>query len=139
MCSNADKLSAVLAKWLEPYSSTLVGGKMVASLPAIANLESKIRSTGWVSPNWSLSKELEPMLGGMGATILRPVIHSMVKDLPDEMIPEAMHGIVRSALDNGRLDLLEGKVSFDRDDIGRLHHLLELNLPVSGDRYEVQE
>ena len=49
MFSNRQKLAAVLAKWGQPAIQGLIGSK-INGLPLIANIEAKIKATGFVSP-----------------------------------------------------------------------------------------
>ena len=49
--SNAQILAAVLAKWGQPAIEQLTSGKL-DNLPWMQAVSNKVRSTGWVSPNW---------------------------------------------------------------------------------------
>ena len=59
--TNAQILAAVLAKWGQPAIEQLTSGKL-DNLPCMQAVSNKVRSMGWVSPNWSLGKELSPMM-----------------------------------------------------------------------------
>lgn len=45
MHSNVEILSAVVAKWLQPLVATIAASK-IDKIPFLANIESKIKSTG---------------------------------------------------------------------------------------------
>ena len=130
MYSNAQILSAVLVKWLEPVITQL-GGSKIMSIPALSAIQNKIRSTGWVSQNWSMINELSPIINKVGGMIVEPIITDMVSKYPDSELPRIAHGIVDAAIENNGLNIFEGNISFDTDDLRKLKRLLDYNMPVS--------
>ena len=128
MYRNADILSAILNKWAQPLIGTFLQSH-VQSLPFVQAIQSKIRSTGWVSPNWSLFTELSPLMESVTGNIVAPMISKYVSQIDDASIPKMAHGIVDNAIKNGELSLFEGKVVFEESDLKQLKRLLELNLP----------
>lgn len=135
--TNARKLSAVVARWLFPMSEQLVGMKL-SSLPFLTNLEAKIKATGWVGNGYSIMSDLSPIMRPIVDAMLAPAVCALVQGVPDDVIPVAAHKIVCAAIENNGLTLLDGKVSFTRQDMERLKCLLEKNLPI-GEQYEVIE
>lgn len=129
MYSNAQKLAAVLNKWAQPAIQGLLGTRL-GQLPFIANIDAKLRSTGWVSPMWSISKEISPLLDGLSSSLVEPMLARYLQGIPDEAIPELAHKVVEDAIRNGGLSLFEGKVEFETDDLEELRMLLRYNLPV---------
>lgn len=129
MYSNAQKLAAVLNKWAQPAIQGLLGTRL-GQLPFIANIDAKLRSTGWVSPMWSISKEISPLLDGLSSSLVEPMLARYLQGIPDEAIPELTHKVVEDAIRNGGLSLFEGKVEFETDDLEELRMLLRYNLPV---------
>ena len=129
MYSNAQKLAAVLNKWAQPTIQGLLGTRL-GQLPFIANIDAKLRSTGWVSPMWSISKEISPLLDGLSSSLVEPMLARYLQGIPDEAIPELAHKVVEDAIRNGGLSLFEGKVEFETDDLEELRTLLRYNLPV---------
>ncbi|WP_151248427.1 hypothetical protein [Parabacteroides distasonis] len=129
MYSNAQKLAAVLNKWAQPAIQGLLGTRL-RQLPFIANIDAKLRSTGWVSPMWSISKEISPLLDGLSSSLVEPMLARYLQGIPDEAIPELAHKVVEDAIRNGGLSLFEGKVEFETDDLEELRTLLRYNLPV---------
>lgn len=129
MYSNAQKLAAVLNKWAQPAIQGLLGTRL-GQLPFIANIDAKLRSTGWVSPMWSISKEISPLLDGLSSSLVEPMLARYLQGIPDEAIPELAHKVVEDAIRNGGLSLFEGKVEFEADDLEELRTLLRYNLPV---------
>ena len=125
--SNREILAAVLVKWAEPLLSTLAGSTLI-NIPAISSLENKIRSTGWVSPQWSIGSELSPFVGSVVTAVAAPMLSQYLSNVPDEAIPAMAHGIVDKAIANGELSILEGNVRFDKDDLLKLKRLLNANL-----------
>ena len=129
MYSNAQKLAAVLNKWAQPAIQGLLGTRL-GQLPFIANIDAKLRSTGWVSPMWSISKEISPLIDGLSSSLVEPMLARYLQGIPDEAIPELAHKVVEDAIRNGGLSLFEGKVEFETDDLEELRTLLRYNLPV---------
>lgn len=138
MFSNAQKLAAVLNKWAQPAIQGLLGGRL-GQLPFVANIDAKLRSTGWVSPMWSLSKEIAPLMDGLSSSLVEPMLARYLQGIPDSAIPELAHKIVNDAIKNGSLSLFEGKVEFEKDDLEELKTLLQYNLPIgeTPNSYEV--
>ena len=138
MFSNAQKLAAVLNKWAQPAIQGLLGNRL-GQLPFMANIDAKLRSTGWVSPMWSLPKEISPLIDGLSSSLVEPMLAKYLQGIPDDSIPELAHKIVEDAIKNGGLSLFEGKVEFEPEDLEELKTLLRYNLPVEekANTYEV--
>lgn len=127
--TNSQILSAVLNKWLQPVVIQLSQAKL-ASFPFVQAIENKVKNIGFVSPNWSLTQELSPLIEPITNSIVQPMLGKYLANVPDEAIPAMAHGIVDKALANGKLELMEGKLIFDKDDLTELKKLLEYNLPL---------
>lgn len=137
MISNRQILAAVLSKWAQPAIRQIAAAKC-ASIPFLAALNNKVRSTGWVSPQWRLEQEIAPMLDGLSAALVEPFILSQLGGLDDASIPQMAHGIVDEALKHGQLSLFEGNIVFEPDDLRELKTLLNYNLPIErGEVYKV--
>lgn len=132
MYKNAEILSAILNKWAQPLIGTFLNGHL-QSMPFVQGLQNKIRSTGWVSPNWNLYSELAPIMEGISGNILSPIMNKYISQVDDASIPKMAHSIVGSALKRGELSLFEGKVVFEEADLKQLKRLLELNLPYNAE------
>lgn len=129
MYSNAQKLAAVLNKWAQPAIQELIGGNL-SRMPFLASIETKIKSTGWVSPMWRIAKEISPVLDGVSSSLIEPFIAKYISGIPDESIPQLAHNVVDDAIKNGGLSLFEGKVEFEPEDLEELKTLLKYNLPI---------
>ena len=129
MYSNAQKLAAVLNKWAQPAIQELIGGNL-SRMPFLSSIESKIKSTGWVSPMWSMAKEISPVLDGVSSSLVEPFLAKYISGIPDDSIPQLAHNVVDDAIKNGSLSLFEGKVEFDPEDLEELKTLLKYNLPI---------
>lgn len=137
--TNSQILSAVLSKFLQPLVQ-MYGGEKLASLPFVKALENKAKSTGFVSGNWSLMKELSPLLENVSGRLITPVLNSYLSKVDDAQLPYMAHSIVDSAIANGKLELLDGAIEFEKSDLHKLKMLLNINLPLKeGDVYEVKE
>ena len=129
MFSNRQILAAVLNKWLQPAIQQMAGAKLM-QLPFLANIEAKVKSTGWVSPMWSMDNEVAPLLGGVTAQVVEPMINQYLQGIPDEAIPKMTHQLVENAIKQGQLSLFEGNVVFELCDLEELQKLLKYNLPI---------
>lgn len=137
MYTNAQILSAVINKWSQPLIKTLLNGK-IQSIGFIQNLENKIRSMGWVSPNYSLMNDLSPLMEGITGSIVAPILNKYLSQIDDASIPQIAHDIVDEALKNGKLSIMEGKVELETEDLIELKNLLNYNLPIKdGQTYKV--
>lgn len=128
MATNARILSAVLNKWAQPLVGTFLSSH-VQSIPFIQGIQNKVRNMGWVSNQWSVMKELSPLMESVTGNIVAPIIERYLSNVTDESIPKMAHNIVDNALKNGELSLFEGKIVFEEADLRQLKRLLELNLP----------
>lgn len=128
MVTNAKILSAVLNKWAQPLIGAFIGGN-IQNIPFVQGLQNKIRSMGWVSPNWSILSEISPLMESVTGSIIAPMLGQYLSRINDEDIPKMAHSIVNEALKNKELSLFEGKVVFEEADLRSLKRLLELNLP----------
>lgn len=127
--TNSQILAAVLNRWLQPVVLQFSQVKM-ASFPFVQAIENKVKNIGFVSPNWSLTQELAPMIEPITNSIVQPMLNKYLASVPDEAIPAMAHGIIDKALANGKLELMEGKLIFDKDDLDELKKLLDYNLPM---------
>ena len=130
MYTNRQILAAVLNKWMQPALAQLAGAKLMR-LPFLANIEAKVKSTGWVSPMWSMANEVTPLLGGVVSQVIEPMIAEYLKGIPDQAIPKMAHQMVENAMKQGQLTLFEGNVVFELCDLEELHKLLKYNLPIT--------
>lgn len=136
--TNSQILAAVLNQWLQPVVQQLAGQKL-SSIPLFAGIENKIRSTGWVRPDWRMAAELAPFMTTMTGTMLEPLINSYLSKVQDEAIPQMAHAIVEQAIANGGWSLFDGNLTFDKSDMEELKKLLDYNLPLQkAEHYEVK-
>ena len=128
MYTNAQILSAVINKWAQPVIKTFLQGK-VQSLGFLQNIEAKVKSTGWVSPNWSLMQDLSPIMEGVTGSIVTPVMSKYLSMVDDASIPKMAHDIVDEALKQGKISLIG--FEFETEDLIELKQLLNYNLPIT--------
>ena len=123
---------------MKPALAQLAGSKLMR-LPFLANIEAKVKSTGWVSPMWSMANEVTPLLGGVVSQVIEPMIAEYLKGIPDQAIPKMAHHLVENAMKQGQLSLFEGNVVFELCDLEELHKLLKYNLPITEEEcYQVK-
>lgn len=132
--SNSQILSAVLNRWLQPVVRQLAA-QHLSSLPVIAAIENKVKTSGWVRPDWSMAVELAPFMENVTGSVLEPLISSYMSQVPDAAIPQMAHGIVDKAMQNGSFSLFDGKITFDANDLQELKALLDYNLPLNNEEH----
>jgi hypothetical protein len=110
----------------------------VQSIGFIQALENKVKSSGWVSSNWSMMAELSPIMESVTGSIMAPVLNKYLSMVDDASIPQMAHDIVDEALKQGKLSILEGKIELETEDLIELKNLLNYNLPIKeGQTYRV--
>lgn len=129
MYTNSQILAAVVSQWVQPLIGTLVTGK-ISNIPMLGAAENWIKNMGIVSPNYSIIKDLMPIIGGASDVIIVPVLNKYLSMVDDASLPAMAHGIVDKAIENGELSLAEGYLTFEEADLKKLKRLLELNLPL---------
>jgi hypothetical protein len=129
MYTNAQILSAVINKWAQPLIKALLADK-VQAIGFLQNIEAKVKSTGWVSPNWSLMQDLSPIMEGVTGSLVTPLLSKYLSMVDDASIPKMAHDIVDEALKQGKLNIMEGKIELDTEDLIELKNLLNYNLPI---------
>lgn len=127
--NNSQILAAVLNKWLQPVVLQFSQAK-IASFPFVQAIENKVKNIGFVSPSWSLIQEIAPMIEPVTSNLMQSVLSRYLANVPDEAIPGIAHGIVDKAIANGKLELMEGKLIFEKQDLEELKKLLDFNLPI---------
>lgn len=128
--TNGQILSAVISHWAQPMIGQIVAGKM-ASIPFLGMAENWVKNLGIVSSNYSIMKDLSPLIGGASDVIIVPFLNKYLSMVDDTSLPAMAHGIVDKAIENGGLSLAEGFITFEEADLKRLKRLLELNLPLA--------
>ena len=138
MWSNRQILAAVLNKWVQPALEGLLSSQ-INKLPFVGNIEAKIKSTGFVSPMWSMGSEIAPLFKGLSSSLVEPMIAKYLQGVPDDAIPQMAHSLVNDAIKNGGLMLFEGNVVFEVEDLEELRTLLRYNLPIKENQtYQVK-
>ena len=132
MYTNSQILAAVVSQWMQPLIGSFVGSK-IGNIPMLGAAENWIKNLGIVSPNYSIIKDLMPIIGGASDVIIVPMLSKYLSMVDDASLPVMAHGIVDKAIENGELSLAEGSITFEEPDLKRLKRLLELNLPLPDD------
>lgn len=136
--TNAQILSAVLNRFIQPVIVQFAHSRM-QSLPAVQMIENKVRSWGIVNPSWSLTSEIAPLVEPLSGKIVEPMLRTYISKIPDESIPEMAHQFVDSAIAQGGLNLLDGRLQIELSDLQELKKLLNYNLPYTPQpQYEVK-
>ena len=138
MYTNAQILSAVLNKWGQPIVDAFLRSRL-QSIGFLQNIESKVKATGWVSPNWTIMQDLTPFIESITGAVITPMLSNYLSQIDDDAIPKVAHDIVDNALKHGKLELLERKIILENSDLVELKNLLNYNLPLNKETvYEVK-
>lgn len=129
MYTNSQILAAVVSQWMQPLIGSFVTSK-IGNIPMLGAAENWVKNLGIVSPNYSIMKDLMPIIGGASDVIIVPMLSKYLEKVDDASLPAMAHGIVDKAIENGELSLAEGYLTFEEADLKRLKRLLELNLPL---------
>ena len=129
MYSNSQILAAVVSQWMQPLVGSFVTSK-IGNIPFLGAAENWVKNLGIVSPNYSIMKDLMPIIGGASDVIIVPMLNKYLSMVDDASLPAMAHGIVDKAIENGELSFAEGYLTFEEADLKRLKRLLELNLPL---------
>ena len=138
MYSNVEILSAVIAKWVQPLITSIATANL-SKIPFVGNIEAKIKASGWVSPNWNIANELSPFMPSVSQAMIKPALLNALSGISDDQVPAFAYGIVDTAIERGSLEILDGNVKFNKEDLLQLRRLLELNLPLPTESYKVKE
>lgn len=117
---------------MQPLIGSFVTSK-IGNIPMLGAAENWVKNLGIVSPNYSIIKDLMPIIGGASDVIVVPMLNKYLSMVDDASLPAMAHGIVDKAIENGELSLAEGYITFEESDLKRLKRLLELNLPLPKD------
>lgn len=135
--TNKEILTAVIIEWAKPVIPMFLGNK-ISNIPVLGMFENWAKHIGIAPSNWSIAQDLSPIIQGAVYEIVTPFVLSRLKNVPDEYIPQMAHGIVSSALQNGKLDFFGGNLTFEKSDLEELKKYLECNLPYNPlEKYKV--
>lgn len=68
-----------------------------------------------------------PMKYRLMSPMMTPLLHGMIKNIPDDMIPQAASAVIDNAIIDGSVKLFDCIV-LERNDLIELQHMLRLNL-----------
>jgi len=111
----------------------------INSIPFLSNLEAKIINSGWVGRNYHIATDISPILNNAGEMLLIPIINSFLSNMPQDTLPAIAHSIVDNGISNGSLAILDDMITIEADDLQELKHLLNRNLPLECNYYQVVE
>lgn len=135
--SNAQILAAVVSEWVRPAVSQIAAANIMR-IPMLQSLQATIGSLGIVSGKYSLQSDIAPMVQPVVNSLITSILCQQFSNIPDENIPQMAHAVVENLMSQGAFSILEGLVTFDKDDIKELSELLEKNLPLeNSEGYQV--
>ena len=83
--------------------------------------------------------ELSPFMPSVSQAMIKPALLNALSGVSDDQVPAFAFGIVDTAIEKGSLEILDGNVKFNKEDLLQLRRLLELNLPLPTESYKVKE
>lgn len=126
--SNAQKLAAIISEWAQPALCQLMSMK-IGGMPWLREMEDGVRKMGIVGADYSIARELEPLIQPMASQLVRPMLEAQLGRIPDEQIPRMAREMVKALDNQGGLKLMGGMIMIERSDIMELKSLINLNLP----------
>lgn len=126
--TNAQILTAVLLKWAEPIIPVLTGTAISGYSSSLLPFERMLKNWGIVGNGWSISQELQSLVNLGGTKAVQPFLHNLIAKIPDDAIPSIAHEYVNGAIKAGSMPILDGKFTFDKDDLIELKKYLDCNL-----------
>ena len=106
--TNAQILTAVILKWGEPVIPVMMGNTLNGISAGMLPVEKLFKSIGLAGPGWQISNEINSLAAVGGTKLIRPFLEKFVSRIPDDMIPELAHGYVDSAIQKGKLSVIDG-------------------------------
>lgn len=132
--TNAQILAAVVVKWAEPVIPAMLGTAVSGVSSALLPFERFLKNFGLVRTNWSVEAEVAQLMALGGGDVVRPFVTMLCSKIPDAVIPQVAHSYVDKAIQAGSLSVIDGKFTFEQEDLKELKRYLECNLP-----YQAQE
>lgn len=135
--SNAQKLAAVVSFWARPALTQLATSRL-SSLPMMQSLQQSIVASGLVSQAYNISADLMPIMAPVINNLLQPYLERQLAQLPDESIPALARDVLAEAEKKGSMNIMDGFLTLEAQDIQELRQLVEKNLPMADRQgYEV--
>lgn len=128
--SNAQILAAVVTEWSRPAVSQLTASKL-CQLPSMQEVQQQLVASGLVGTGYRLQSELSPFIAQVAPQLIEPMLTQMFSRIPDATIPQVARTVVNTAMQQPNFSVLDGLITFDREDLQELLDLIELNLPLA--------
>lgn len=130
MFTNAQILTKIILKFIEPVFPAMMTN-WVSKASWIGTAENMLKRIGIVSPNYSLAQELSTGIGSIGGeALLRPMLEANLSKLPDDAIPAIFHALADKGIAAGHVELLDGYIKLDKNDLKEFKKYLDYNLPI---------
>ena len=130
MKTNKEIASEILAEWMTPHYQSLIDMGILNNSDIITRIDNKLKKTGWVDNNYSILEDLHPYMDYSAGVIIKGMFYEVMEEIPDDMIPDLMHSIVRSAYEKGNLSLLGGRLKFNREQLEQLKVIMKKHMPL---------
>lgn len=135
--SNAKKLAAVVSYWAHPAISQIATGK-IGTLAFVRQLEQTLVASGLVGQDYKVVSEISPFVTSAVDALIEPILEAYFGKVPDASLPKLVHNLVETAMLQASFSVLDGLVTFSREDMAELKVLLDKNLPVcDGESYTI--
>ena len=78
-----------------------------------------------------MAQELSSGLGSIsGDVLVRPILEAQLSKIPDSAIPAIFHALADKGIAAGHVELLDGYVKLDENDLKEFKKYLDCNLPI---------
>lgn len=94
-------------------------------------VQQQLVASGLVGTGYRLQSELSPFIAQVAPQLIEPMLTQMFSRIPDATIPQVARTVVNTAMQQPNFSVLDGLVTFDREDLQELLDLIELNLPLA--------
>lgn len=94
------------------------------------NLQTSIIGYGLVGRSYNIATDIRPMAEPFINALMLPIIEGKLSQVPDQAIPQLAYNILEQMESQEKYTILDGLVTFEREDIEELRSLLEKNLPL---------
>ena len=130
--SNAQILSAVVSKWLEPTIQALGTDKLsniLDGMPFMQTASNWMVKWGLAPMNYSMAAELSGYATLLSDEIVSSILAQQLSQISDAAIPQMAHSLVDKLIEHGEFKF--ASLTFSLEELQQLKNMLNSNLMVA--------
>ena len=130
--SNAQILSAVVSKWLEPTIQALGTdklGNILDGMPFMQTASNWMIKWGLAPMNYSMAAELSGYATLLSDEIVSSMLAQQLSQINDAAIPQMAHSLVDKLIEHGEFKF--ASLTFSLEELQQLKNMLNYNLKVA--------